>query len=138
MRIMRNKNVLVSVAALALLTLIFALLLRAEQPPGSSGEITVDGAQVRISGLALRPVEGSIVNGKGEKAEVRAQGIPLSDVCGAGRTVTVTASDNYSASVFTDEDAYLISSGDGTVQLVVFGDSDLKRNVRNVVRIDGK
>ena len=135
---MRNKNVLVSVAALALLTLIFALLLRAREPSVQSGEILVDGARVKVSELALRPVEGVTVSGKGEKTEIRAQGIPLSDVCGAGATMTVTAKDNYSATVSTDEKAYLLDNGDGTVQLVVFGDSDLKRNVRNVVRIDGK
>ena len=103
-----------------------------------SGEILVDGARVKVSELALRPVEGVTVSGKGEKTEIRAQGIPLSDIFGAGVTVTVTAKDNYSATVSTDEKAYLLDNGDGTVQLVVFGDSDLKRNVRNVVRIDGK
>ena len=53
----------------------------------------------------------------------------------------VTAQDEFSAEISGEEllekdKVYLISEDDGTVALVVFGDSNAKRNVKNVARIE--
>ncbi len=107
--------------------------------PDAEGEILVDGEAVVIADLQLSQVEGSVVNGKGEEKQIDARGICLSEVCGGDyTTVTLTASDEYRAVVSADEieNAYLILSDDGTMQLIVFGDGNAKRDVKNVVRID--
>ena len=55
--------------------------------------------------------------------------------------VKVTADDEFSAELSGDEvneagKAYLVSEDDGSMRLVVFRDSNAKRNVRNVVSVD--
>ncbi len=107
--------------------------------PDAEGEILVDGEPVVIADLQLESVTGNIVNGKGEEKQINALGVSLSEVCGSDfKTVTLTASDEYSAVVSMGEieNAYLILSDDGTLQLIVFGDVNAKRDVKNVVRID--
>lgn len=94
-----------------------------------------------IDSLSLSSVKGTVVNGKGEEIAIDAQGVPLGDVCGTDFTsVTVTASDEYHAEVSSGEiqNAYLIQKDDGSMQLIVFGDENLKRCVKNVVRIDAE
>ena len=87
--------------------------------------------------MKMSPVNGNIVNGKGEEKQIDAHGIILSEVCGGGYSrATVTASDEYSAIVYSGDDAYLILSDDGSLRLIVFGDENSKRNVKHVVRID--
>lgn len=109
--------------------------------PEKEGEILVNGESVVFADLQLEQINGSIVNGKGEETQIDAKGIPLSEVCGVDfETATVTASDEYSVTVAASEaeNAYLISCDDGTVQLIVFGDENAKRDVKNVVRIDSE
>lgn len=87
----------------------------------------------------MSPVSGTVVNGKGEEKQIDAQGIILSEVCGgAFSRITVTASDEYSATVYPEdsENAYLILTDDGNLRLIVFGDENSKRDVKNVVRVD--
>ena len=89
-----------------------------------------------------------MINGKGEKSYIDTQGVPLADVIkGAGfdpnnaAAVRVTADDEFSVELSGDElneegKAYLVGENDGSVRLVVFGDSNAKRNVRNVVSVE--
>ena len=101
---------------------------------GSEKEVDVDG-------LSLTHFSGTVVNGKGEKKDIEAEGVKLSDVIDAAdySEVTVTADDSYSASVKKEEleNAWL-EVNKGEVTLYVFGDENSKRNVRNVVRIEAK
>ena len=88
------------------------------------------------------------MNGKGEEKEINEQGTALIDVlreAGVNLSsfagVTVTAADGYSALLCVDEilengKVYLVDDGTGGLKLIVFGDSDSKRNVRNVIKID--
>ena len=53
----------------------------------------------------------------------------------------MTADDEFSAELSGDEvneagKAYLVGEDDGSMRLVVFGDSNAKRNVRNVVSVE--
>ena len=101
--------------------------------------------ELPLERLELTAVRGAVVNGRGEERTVDAQGILLDHVLReAGITefseVTVTAGDEYSARVTAEEVAetgkvYLIRQEEGGMQLIVFGDSDSRRNVTNAVRI---
>lgn len=149
---MKNKRALIFIAALLCLTAAAAVLhltSRTEIAPGSI-LLTADGREktVAVSALPLRPVEGEIVNGKGETIAVSAPGIPVSallehaqiDAEGVS-TLSVIAADEYRARLTGDEiresgKAYLVLEDDGSLRLIVFGDPDSKRNVTDAVRME--
>lgn len=145
-----NRTLLLILAALILLTGIVAavhLTTRAAAPEGTllvqqgSGE----DQTLAIEDLPLGPVQGTVVNGKGEERTIDDQGILLSDALkragiGAPDGVTVTGDDEYSAQVTGEEIAepdrvYLVRQENGRLQLIVFGDSNSKRNVSDVARL---
>lgn len=98
----------------------------------------VNGVELKLSELDYESVSGSIKNGKGEIRQIDAEGVKLDSVLeGDYESAKVTASDEYSATVATEEmeNAYLILD-DGALRLIVFGDENSKRDVKNVVRID--
>ena len=130
-----KKSLLMSMIALILLTAVLAAVHLTTRTPDAEGEIVINGKSVKISELNIKKVTGSIVNGKGEITQIDSYGIALSDICSC--SVTVTASDEYSAEIAADKlkNAYLITDED-TLHLIVFGDENSKRNVKNVVRID--
>ena len=130
------------VAALILVTVILAIIhltARDNIPDGmvlfnNHGEISYIDPEL----LSLTDVTGSTVNGKGEEKQIEAKGVPLDTVTGTELdTVTVTADDAYAAQVGVDEldRAYLILD-DGALRLIVFGDTNAKRDVKNIVEID--
>ena len=96
---------------------------------------------VDIDSLKLSDYSGTVVNGKGESREEKGEGIKLGDFVGTDdySEITVTADDEYSATVKKDEagDAWL-SVKDGKLTLIVFGDENSKRNVKNVVKVEAK
>lgn len=121
-----------------LVTAILALVHLTTRTPEVEGSILVNGEAVDIAYLDLEQVTGTIVNGKGEEKQIDAQGINIAKLFdGDYESITITASDEYSAVVNADEtdNAYLILD-DENPGLVVFGDSNSKRCVRDVVRID--
>ena len=84
-------------------------------------------------------VNGSIVNGKGEERRIDARGIALKELAeGDYSLVSVLASDEYSAQIMAEEieNAFLILDEKGNVQLVVFGDTNSKRAVKNVAKVE--
>ena len=99
--------------------------------------------ELPLERLKLADVQGTVINGRGEERTVDAQGILLSQILReAGimefSEVTVTADDEYSARITAEEVAeadkvYLIRQEEGGMQLIVFGDSNSKRNVSNAV-----
>lgn len=121
-----------------LVTAILALVHLTTRTPEVEGSILVNGEAVDIASLDLEQVTGTIVNGKGEEKQIDAQGINIAKLFdGDYESITITASDEYSAVVNADEtdNAYLILDEENP-GLVVFGDSNSKRCVRDVVRID--
>ncbi len=118
------------------MTAILAVIHLTTRTPDTEGQILVNGESVQISDIKMSPVSGTVVNGKGEEKQIDAQGISISDLCGDFSTAKLTASDEYSAEVVNGDDAYLILSDDGSLRLIVFGDENAKRDVKNVVRID--
>ena len=98
--------------------------------------------------IARIPVQGELVNGKGEIVPIDAKGSSLADVlilAGIDPTevgvLRITSQDAYSAEISGAElleagKVYLVSDDDGTFTLIVFGDSNSKRKVKNVARIE--
>ena len=103
---------------------------------------------VSESEIARIPVKGELINGKGERVQIDAEGSLLADVLTsvgidpAEVAVLKISSENaYSAEISGEElleegKVYLTSNGDKTFTLVVFGDSNSKRKVKNVVKIE--
>lgn len=147
-----SKIVIAVIAVLIALTAVLAIVHSATRTKVPDGALLVscggENKYVALNSLDTVPVQGSIVNGKGEKSDINTQGVPLADVIkGAGfdpngaAAVRVTADDEFSAELSGDElneegKAYLVGEDDGSMRLVVFGDSNAKRNVRNVVSVD--
>ena len=134
-----KKTVYIILAVLLVLTaaLAAAHLTTREKVPEGAILVRQSGEEryVEPDRLFQTAVTGTIVNGKGEERSIDARGIALDDLAKGGYDVIeVTASDEYSALVSADEkdSAFLILNDDGSVQLVVFGDANSKRAVRNV------
>lgn len=125
----------------------FYLTTRTAVPEGALRVEFADGKAVELSleELELVSVQGTVLNGKGEKCAINAQGILLSEVlreAGVAEcfAVTVIADDEYSAQVMAEEIAepgkvYLIQQEESGMQLIVFGDENSKRNVSNAARL---
>ena len=103
---------------------------------------------IELDKLTTVEVSGTIVNGKGEEKTVHEQGVSVADVLRAADIdpaaitgVSVTASDEFSADLSAEEvneagKAFLSEDGEGGMKLIVFGDPNSKRNVRDVVKLD--
>lgn len=147
-----TKIIMAAIAALIALTAVFAIIHSAARTEVPDGALLVscggEKKYVDLASLDTVSVRGSVVNGKGEKSNVNTQGVPLADVIenagfdpNGAVTVKVTADDEFSAELSGDElneagKAYLVSEDDGSMRLVVLGDSNAGRNVRNVVSVE--
>lgn len=146
---MKNKKIVIGIiVCLLLVTAIFTIVHLSTRDAAVENAITVeiDGASkaVELGKLSTGPVEGTVVNGKGEEKTISGNGILLKDLIATVSdsqvsNVTVTADDEYSADVSGDEvseDAKVyILIENGQANMVVFGDQNSKRNVTNVVKI---
>lgn len=146
---MKNKIVFGVIGILLAVTAALAAIHLTTRTQEVEGAVLVEFAgqsvTIQIEDMPLVPVQGTVVNGKGEEREIDAQGIALADVLAlAGMEalpengVTVTASDEYSVEVTSDELAeqgkvFLLK--EEAPRLIVFGDNGEKRNVKNVARI---
>ena len=103
-------------------------------------EITLD-----LSEFAYEQVTGVRVNGKGEEIEVDAPGVSIKwlldsrEISGYEK-VNIVSDDSYSAEISAEEvedgtKAFLILDDEKKLRLVVFGDTNSKRSVSNVVQI---
>lgn len=150
----KRKNLILGIIiALLLITVILAALhlTTRTQEQANTLQISYNGkvSSLSLTELSLHDVTGTTVNGKGEESRVEAKGILVTDVLTQSgidwtsvQQVTVKASDEFYA-VLTAEDleqpdkAYLIQEDDEEwLRLVVFGDPDSKRKVKEVVRLE--
>lgn len=147
---MKGKRIVyLALAALLALTAVMAVVHGVTRDKAPEGALLIERAgsrsTVTVDELPLSPVRGTVVNGKGEERTIEADGILLAQALEAAGIVdaasaTVTADDEYSAQVTGEELAapdkvYLIRQEDGGLQLIVFGDSNSKRNVSGVIKI---
>ena len=146
---MKTRKALIFVIGLLLLTTLAAgahLLTREQVTEGTVqliyGEKTYE---LEISKLAYQQVTGTRMNGKGQEIPVEALGILLKDVLELKSivgysNVKVVSDDSHSAELTAEEvkndtKAYLLHEEEGELRLIVFGDTNSKRSVSNVVQI---
>ena len=148
---MKGKNhgkllLLILLAVTACVAVLY--LLTRPHVPEQTIRIEYNGKAVdlAVSTLPKETVKGSLINGKGTVREIEEDGCLFSvalekafdDLSGAGKA-TVVAVDEFSAVVAAEEwgepDKVYLTFDDGSAQLVVFGDTNSKRNVRDVERI---
>lgn len=141
---MKQKKLIIGIlTALVLLTAVLAIIHFNTRDQIPEGALMVNyqskTTYIDLDKLTMVEVSGTIVNGKGEEKTVDAQGLALFSLLpDQFQTATVSAEDEYTAVVgFEDaENAFLILSEDGTLRLIVFGDSNAKRDVKHVVKVD--
>ena len=150
---MRQKKIIfLIILILAAVVALLAILYFTGDRIVEQGQVEISRADrkwyVGESDIARIPVKGELVNGKGEAVSIDAKGIALADLLSSVGmdpatvdTLKISSQDEYSAEVTGEElleegKVYLISDGEGSFTLVVFGDSDSKRKVKNVARIE--
>lgn len=146
---MKNRKIMLAVIALVIVTAIVAVVHLGSVPQVPENEILVqqgtEEKYVSVREEAMVAVTGTLVNGKGDQIPVDAMGLSLADVIELSGiddydVVTVTARDEYRVEVtaeeiHTENKVYLTVDTDGTFRLVVFGDSNSKRNVSDVIKL---
>lgn len=147
----RNRILPICLITLVIITCTIGLLRNSAytEPAENSVLLCIEdtSAQVPYDQITVGSVTGELVTGKGEHKSVDAKGIELSmllaeyniDPAQTG-SATVTAADSYSAIINAAEimepgKVFLILQ-DGSLRLVVFGDTDSKRSVRDVMKIE--
>ncbi|MBR0130683.1 MAG: hypothetical protein IJM08_05225 [Firmicutes bacterium] len=147
----QNKAIIAILVLLVIAAAVFAVIHLTTRENVPEGAIAIhvgeDVKYVDPSKLTQVPVQGTVINGKGQEIPVDEQGYELSELLKAAKIdisaiggIKVTAADEFSASLTKEEvnesgKAYIVQGEDG-LQLVVFGDPNMKRNVRNVERIE--
>jgi len=143
-----NKRIVKLLAAMLAVAAVFAAMVPAilAEEAGPFLTIVAGEGETKIAWdeLTLVPVQGTTINGRGEEKAIDAEGVALQslmDLAGieALERITVVAGDAYQAEVSADELAeegkvFLIRSEDG-LRLIVFGDEDSRRIVRDVVQV---
>lgn len=145
----KNKFLIVLLIVLVVVTAGAAVWHNATRVTAPQGTLRVECGdtvtEISLDQLQLSPVQGTVVNGKGEERTIDDQGVLLSQVLEqAGVSdyaqVEAVADDEYSATVTKDEidqldKVYLLVGEEDRPQLVVFGDENSKRNVSGVIRL---
>lgn len=146
---MKNKKLFIGLALILIVVVgISAYINQKNRPSKEVGQLSliIEGSEKMLPILEddLQEVTGEILNGKGEIKEISGQMIEIKTLL-AKNAIT-----NYTEVAFEADDAYRISISEDELQedekfylqveeeqfnLVVFGDSNAKRNVRNLVQI---
>ncbi len=148
----QKRIILVIIIILAAAAAVLAILHLTQNKPVEQGQVEIIRQNQKwllgAADIAKVSVKGELVNGKGETINVDAKGIALADMLTSigidpakVTVLKITSQDEYSAEISGDElledgKVYLTSDGDGTFTLVVFGDSNSKRKVKDVARIE--
>lgn len=152
---MKKKHLIIT-AILLLITAVIAFFYlqgRRQTPEGSLAVICEDKETIVDPFTAPSvDVAGTVVNGKGQEKVISEKGVTLSDVLslagfseGEYSAVRVVSSDEHAAELSAEEIdpgkvAFLIKNtaddGSESIRLIVFGDPNAKRQIKNVVRIE--
>jgi hypothetical protein len=145
---MNTRKIIIFIGILIALTLLAAVLhlTTREEVPEHAVKVTTSEKETLLDIMSLEytTVTGVRVNGKGEEIPVEGEGISMKELLeemGITKytTVTVVSNDSYSAKMnreeILEEDKVFLLLEDNSLRLIVFGDSNSKRNVSNVVQI---
>ena len=147
-----KKRILTVISLLLALTSFCGAIYLGQREHVDTGSILVkapsDEFTITMNDLPLTKVEGETVNKKGETKKISAAGYELAyfpSLAGVDNytEISVYSDDEYHADISADElladisKAWIILEED-VPRLIVFGDTDSKRNVKNVVRIEIK
>ncbi len=142
-----NKKIKVILAGLimglALITILvsFIYLRGRKSVPKTQIVLSVNSTEkfISLSDYKLSGVSEDIPNKKGEVKHIEGDGVLISDIIGpvSFSDITVIADDEYRASLTPEdmENAFLLSDEE-SARLIVKGDKNSKRDVKNVVRIE--
>lgn len=142
----RVKIFAVLIALLAVIAAVFYFGQREEIMEGSL-KVTAGTKTVMLDPPKFErtQVSGIRVNGKGEEIPVNGPGIAIKDVLALAQIsdytlVKVISDDAYSAEISAEEvedgtKAFLLFDEENELRLVVFGDTNSKRSVSDVVQI---
>ena len=147
---MKKHKVIVFAAVLVLFTVAVAAIHLNTRKTVAEGTLRLTAGEkewtLDISEFSYEQVNGVRVNGKGEKIEVNAPGVPLKQILETTEmfdyeTVYVVSDDSYRAEISAEEvedgtKAFLILDEENKLRLVVFGDTNSKRSVSNVAQIE--
>jgi len=148
----QKRIILVIIIILAAAAAVLAVLHLSKNKPVEQGQAEIIRQNQKwllgAADIAKVSVKGELVNGKGESVRIDAKGIALADALSSAgidpaevAVLKITSQDEYSAEISGEEllepeKVYLICEDDGTFTLVVFGDSNSKRKVKEVARIE--
>lgn len=146
---MKKHRVKIFAVIMALLTIAAAVFYfeQREEIMEGSLQITVGTRTVTLdpSKFERTQVSGVRMNGKGEEIPVNGPAISIKDVLALAQVtdytlVKVLSDDAYSAEISSEEvedgtKAFLLFDEENELRLVVFGDTNSKRSVSDVVRI---
>ena len=146
---MKKHKVIILAAVLVVLTVVAAMVHLNTRKVVAEGTLNVvSGANeinLDISKFEYEQVTGVRMNGKGEEIPVDAMGVSIKHVLAQAKltdyeTVAIVSDDSYCAEISAEEvedgsKAFLIVDEEGKLRLVVFGDTNSKRSVSNVVQV---
>ena len=147
-----KKKILTVISLLLSLTAFCGAIYLGQRQQVNAGSIMIktpsNEISVNMNDLPLTKVEGETINKKGEVKKISAQGYEaayIPSLAGADKytEISVYSDDEYHADISADElladvnKAWIILE-EGSPRPIVFGDTDSKRNVKNVVRIEIK
>jgi len=143
---MKHRFTAIFIAALFMLTIFAAAWHLTTRTQTVAGAIIVAFGESQVvlhaDALTLSAVKGEIVNAKGDVTAIDARGISLPQLLATAgaehaAAVTTVASDEYSARLTANEfdRAHIILLEDDSLQMIVFGDPDSRRNVRNLAEV---
>lgn len=146
---MKKHKALIFVIILAVLTGIAAIvhLNTRETVPEHAVAVSYEDETVYVDldSLTYEHVSGVRINGKGEEKKVEGQGILVKDMLANLQildydTISIVSDDSYTAEVtapeVSEDDKVYLMYEEEELRLIVFGDTDSKRSVSNVVKID--
>lgn len=147
-----KKKILTVISLLLALTSFCGAIYLGQREHVDTGSIHIKAPTneitVSMKDLPLTKVDGETVNKKGETKKISAEGYEvayLPSLAGIDNytEISVYSDDEYHADISADElladvnKAWIILEEERP-RLIVFGDTDSKRNVKNVVRIEIK
>ncbi len=144
-----KKRILILILILFAVTAAITAIYLGSREKTKAGDLRIktdsEELTVSIDNLPLSGISGEVKNQKGEIKKIDAEGYSLSDIPALTGVVdyseiSVFSDDEYHAVLSKDElsdheRAWIIKDED-MLRLIVFGDKDSKRNVKNVVRIE--